>query len=212
MVEKVVRQLIWKFLMEKDFVFEFEDEWASAKKVLHLCKNFSIRQKIDKTSDGTNLILDLKKFLLLHKNVLKIRQIKLVWNYLGSSSERQIYLNYLNQIFWENQTDEKLLQVSNYRQLLEKSFLIANYFYLFEQNFLLPSDFWEEKTVTFFSELNQKMAGFEYQPFLVHSNAGSLQWQLHIDSKMFLNGVIYNQKGSLWQAIDTAGFDELETN
>jgi hypothetical protein len=161
--------------------------------------------KIDNFQSGVDTVFELKKFLQ-NKFTKTIKESYFNWNYLGQNEEREFYLNYLKDVFWENQYNENLQRMPNYKKILEKPWRIINYATDLDFEVKSQFEFFDEKTEDFMQNLQQVMKNWELNPFLINNDRGSFQWDIKIQNSYGFEGCIFSENKKLFQEIELKTF------
>jgi hypothetical protein len=206
-----VLQKIWRHLIQEDFwLYPTEDDLDE--------DNLPPKMLILKPMVALELISDFKLGLERAFEIAKVTQAartsgesvtQLEWNYLGKNEERGAYLEYLQRFFWTQQDNPELLSSSQYQNMVEEPWRILNHLEYLQQSPALPTDYFTEGTTKFIESLSLILKGWELNPFLLHTDSGSLQWRITISDALTLDGCIFAQDEDLWLQIEMTDLTRL---
>lgn len=184
-------QVVWKFLTLEGFFIMPENlkEEGYKNNERYFIANIPGYgyQEMDKFVEGVDLMRNLQKHLF--KKKYKANSFE--WNYLGRTREREKYLDYLERTFWQNQTNESLKSLENFRDVIENPWKIVKQASNLDIELKTPFEFFEEKTTKFLGHLNETLVGADLNPFLICSKEGSFHWKMTVSHKYLLQGYIF---------------------
>ena len=206
-LEKVyLWQTIWSVFTNTGFSIALT-EWLEQVEIkTQLSRYFTPQtpngQALATETSFNNCLLWIQKLL----QELKKSNYKLVpeWNYLGKTEEKNRYLNYVNQIFWQYQTDWLEHATTNLADLLENSWR------LLELNHGLPISpaisFLSDKSQTFLKQITNQLTQWEFNNYLINDAEGNFHWRIEIDKQIRLLGWVFWQDGKFihkirWQEL-----------
>ncbi len=188
-------QNVWMFLAKNDFA-QLPDYLGHDEELLQLNdKTFTVSspgfaiQLLTNFYEAPDLLKKLQTEL--HKQNYDVTLLE--WNYLGKHSEKEEYINYLSETFWNYQNNESLQKIDNLLDVTENNWKIVNYtdslsFYLHP-----PIDFFANDTVQFLEELEKDLHDWNLNPYLICENTGSFHWKMIVSDKFLLEGFIYKE-------------------
>lgn len=197
-------QGIWYFLGKKGYKI-VPNSLANFPKFLDLKEKSFVPdipgfcvQRINNLPESFEFLKELQQQI---KYLVK-EDINFEWNYLGKNDEKQQYLDYLEKLFWQNQTNNQLKKLENFQEILENPYKILNYSSIIEIDAKLPFDFFGEKTAIFLESLSKNLENWELTPNLIHNPKGSFQIKIDCDKHFLIQGYIYNQDNKLFQKLE----------
>jgi hypothetical protein len=131
------------------------------------------------------------------------------WNYLGLSSERELYISYLTSVFWKNQTIFEHL--GEYNELVAHPWKCLNYIPQLHEpvECSLATDNFSQKSLDFVHMVSQNIHRSEYNPYIIHSNQGSFQWSITIPDTFIIEGVLLSTEEGLKNRVDIIPLTEI---
>jgi len=191
-LEKVhLWQTIWSVFTRTNFTIALE-EWLQQSEI----KTQLTRYFTPQTSNGqalateTNFNACLLWIQKLFQELEKSKHtLKPEWNYLGKTEEKNRYLDYVNQIFWQYQTDWLEHTTTNLADLLQNSWR------LLELDHGLPISppisFLSEKSQTLLKQITSQLTQWEFNNYLINEAEGNFHWRLEINQQIRLSGWVF---------------------
>lgn len=137
---------------------------------------------------------------------LNENKLKLEWNYLGNSVDRENYLLEVSKFFWQNQNEEVILGHSQFINWMEEPWQIINFAEDFAEdfsedfannfaggnglNFPLAANYFSSNSLNLFDTLEKNLELGIFQPYLIISPQASFQFKISLQGKIVLSGVI----------------------
>ncbi len=119
-----------------------------------------------------------------------LNKLKLEWNYLGNSVDRENYLLELTNFFWQSQNEELVLGHSQFVNWMEEPWQIINFAEELGLNLPLAANQFSQNSLNLFDNLEKNLDGCTFQPYLIVSAQSSFQFKISLENKSVLSGVI----------------------
>ncbi len=181
-------QLVWKYFMKLDFVLIPKQSWSKMLidyNYLHVDYPGGALQRANGFAEVINLLTGLISWL----KGAKVNYSSIKWNYLGTSREKESFLGYLCKTFWQNQSDENLQKLENYRNILEHPWKVANYLSKLDWDVKPPVEFFADRTIDFFGNLEKQLGKWELDPYFIVNDRFTFHWQIENEERSLLGGV-----------------------
>lgn len=184
-----IRNLIVSKLAELGLILHWDGEEPETGSWLQLSWGLG-RLELENVVDGLSKL----KHLFGEVNTKLISQtskkINFEWNYLGSTVDRENYLNLLNEFFWQNQNEQVIIGHKHYLTWLEEPWRLVNSATEIGLDLPLATSQFSLKSLDFFENLEKNLVNSIFQPYLIVSAEASFQWSFTFDGKTILSGVI----------------------
>lgn len=163
------------------------------KKIVYTGDLVYIMEETDSIQTGIDTINQILTVLSRVKNQNQI--VSREWNYLGQTQEKERYIEYLQNYFWQHHSDESLMHLESYSTIIQEPWKILEFGERFS-SLLLPDHVYSDDTVAFLDKLHDLLSGFDVNPYLIHSPNETFHWKIE-SKKIQIKGSIGRRKSKL---------------
>ena len=187
----------WKYFSKSGFIicpaeFEVEDVAGENQMFSSSLRDGRAVQHAPSLQYIFNFINDMKRNIETQVNTAEFS-----WNYLGNSEEKDLYIDYLKSIFWTIQNDERVQSMEDFSEVLESPWKVTRWADDLGLKLSLAGDTFNDKTLGFIDGVDQKLKGWNIEPFLINHESATFHWEIVAGNKYFFSGYVTKEDKQL---------------